>query len=70
MIGGALFLIHLVAIPLTGASVNPARSIAPVVVSADPIAAAQIWVYIAGPLFGGMLAGLFMKYVGVRGAKI
>jgi len=70
VIGGALFLIHLVAIPLTGASVNPARSIAPVVVGADPIAAAQIWVYTTGPFLGGMFAGLLMKYVGVRGAKI
>lgn len=63
VIGVALFLIHLVALPLTGASVNPARSIAPVVVSGDPIAAAQVWVYVAGPLLGAMIAGILAKYM-------
>jgi len=61
IIGSALFLIHLAAVSLTGASVNPARSVAPVVVGADPIAAAQIWVYVAGPFLGAMAAGLLQR---------
>jgi len=63
LIGLALFFIHLVAVPLTGASVNPARSIAPVVVGAEPLAAAQIWVYTAGPLLGALCAGILGKKV-------
>jgi aquaporin Z len=63
IIGGALFLIHLAAIPLTGASVNPARSLGPVVVAANSVASSQIWIYIAGPLLGGALAGALKKHI-------
>jgi len=53
VIAGTLIFIHLAAVPLTGASVNPIRSIAPVVVAANPQAATQLWVYVVGPLLGG-----------------
>jgi aquaporin Z len=65
-VGGALVLVHLVGLPLTGAGVNPARSIAPVVVGANVVAARQIWVYIAGPLLGGALAGIASRYCHFR----
>lgn len=65
-IAGTLAVVHLAGVPLTGASVNPIRSIAPVVVAADPQAAVQLWVYVVGPLLGGMLAGVLAKYVPLR----
>lgn len=73
LIGGAFLVLHLVAIPLTGAahesltvfgymaSLNPARSIAPVVVGANALAASQLWVYVLGPFIGGALAGILLR---------
>ena len=56
-IGLTLVLIHLAGISVSGSSVNPARSIAPALfVGGDALA--QIWLYIAAPILGGVLAGL------------
>ena len=44
-----------VGIPLTGASLNPARSLGPAVF-ASPAALAQVWVFIVAPLAGACLA--------------
>jgi aquaporin Z len=55
VIGLTLVLIHLAGIQVSGASVNPARSIATNVF--DAAAVAQLWLYIAAPLAGGALAG-------------
>jgi aquaporin Z len=55
-IGLTLAIIHFVAIPATGTSVNPARSIGPALFSgSDPLI--QVWVFILAPLLGGALAG-------------
>ncbi|WP_345744971.1 aquaporin [Streptomyces sp. ODS28] len=54
-IGMALAVVHLVGIPLTGTSVNPARSIGPALF-AGADALAQIWLFILAPLVGGVLA--------------
>lgn len=62
LIGGALGLI----IYFAGASMNPALATAPVVVAANPIAAEQIWIYIAGPFLGAGIAGVFGKYLRLR----
>ncbi|MCD4524584.1 MIP/aquaporin family protein [Nocardioides sp. cx-173] len=57
VIGLTLAAIHFVAIPATGTSVNPARSIGPALFSGtDPII--QVWVFILGPLLGAAAAGL------------
>ncbi len=56
-IGLALTAIHLVAIPMTGTSVNPARSIG-VGIFAGGDAAMQLWLFILAPLLGGALAGV------------
>jgi aquaporin Z len=58
-IGLALVLIHIVAIPITGTSVNPARSIGPAVfeaVGGSMAALGQLWLFIVAPLVGGALA--------------
>ena len=65
-IGGMIFLIHLVGIPLTGASVNPARTLGPAIASGywD-----FHWIYWAGPIIGAIIAGLIMNYVFVKKAE-
>jgi len=59
-IGLALTLFHLVAIPVSNASLNPARSIATAVFGgATPLS--QLWVFILAPIVGGLLAGFLYK---------
>lgn len=56
-IGLTLAIIHFVAIPATGTSVNPARSIGPALFAgADAIV--QLWLFILAPVLGAALAGL------------
>lgn len=61
-IGVVLTVIHLVGIPITGTSVNPARSIGPALIVGD-WAISQLWVFIIAPILGGYFAaalyGLF-----------
>lgn len=59
-IGLTLVLIHLVAIPVTGTSVNPARSFGPAVF-AQGRALTQLWLFIAAPIVGGIAAALVWK---------
>ena len=54
-IGVALVLIHLVLIPITGTSVNPARSLGPALFSGGA-ALSQLWLFIVAPIAGGVLA--------------
>lgn len=54
-IGFTLVLIHLVAIPITGTSVNPARSFGPAVL-AGGAALSQLWLFIVAPILGGAVA--------------
>ena len=56
-IGLALVAIHLVGIPITGTSVNPARSVGPALLVGGP-AMVQLWVFIVMPLLGGLAAGI------------
>jgi aquaporin Z len=55
-IGLALTMLHLVMIPISGASLNPARSIATAVFG-GPDALGQLWVFLVAPVIGGLLAG-------------
>jgi aquaporin Z len=55
-IGLALTLIHLVSIPVTNTSVNPARSIGPALFAGGD-AIAQLWLFILAPIAGALLAG-------------
>jgi len=61
-IGLALTLIHLVAIPVTNTSVNPARSTGPALFVGD-WAVAQLWVFWVAPLIGAVAAGLCYRAV-------
>ena len=54
-IGLALVMIHIVCIPITGTSVNPARSIGPALF-AGGVALSQLWVFLTAPFIGGALA--------------
>ena len=62
VIGFALTLIHLISIPVTNTSVNPARSIA-VAIFADANAMGQLWLFIVAPIVGAVLAGLVAKFL-------
>lgn len=62
-IGLALTLIHLISIPVTNTSVNPARSISQALFVGD-WALAQLWLFILIPILGAMAAGLVYKYLG------
>ncbi|MFW2377312.1 MAG: aquaporin Z [Cellulophaga baltica] len=61
-IGLALTLIHLISIPVTNTSVNPARSTAQALfVGAE--AMGQLWLFWVAPIVGAMLAGLLYKFI-------
>ena len=55
VIGLVLTLIHIVVIPLTGTSVNPARSLGPALLTGGT-ALSQVWVFIVAPLVGAAIA--------------
>jgi aquaporin Z len=61
-IGLVLTLIHLVGIPISNTSVNPARSIGPAVFVGD-WALEQVWLFIAAPLIGGVLGSLLHRFL-------
>jgi len=62
-IGLTLTLIHLISIPLTNTSVNPARSISQALFSENPLALPQLWVFIVAPCVGAALAAYLWKYI-------
>ena len=62
-IGLTLVLIHLISIPLTNPSVNPARSISQAIFAGGS-ALSHLWVFIVAPLVGAGLAGLAYKCLG------
>jgi aquaporin Z len=53
-----LVVIHLAGIPVSGASVNPARSLGPALVSGD---LGQIWIYLTAPFAGGAIGWLLFR---------
>jgi aquaporin Z len=59
-IGLCLALIHLVSIPIDGTSVNPARSLGPALFVGGT-ALNQLWVFIAAPIIGGVLAAIVWR---------
>lgn len=61
-IGLTLALVHIMGIPFTGTSVNPARSIGPALFTGGD-ALSQLWVFIVAPLAGAALAALFYRFI-------
>ncbi|WP_433868874.1 aquaporin [Saccharopolyspora sp. CA-218241] len=55
-IGFALAVVHLVGIPLTSTSVNPARALGPAIFAGGG-ALGQVWLFILAPVVGGLIAG-------------
>ncbi|MCD7973843.1 MAG: MIP family channel protein [Candidatus Azobacteroides sp.] len=63
-IGLCLTMIHLVSIPVTNTSVNPARSIAPAVLDMNVHnGLSDLWVFIVGPLLGAAIAAFVWRYI-------
>jgi aquaporin Z len=60
-IGVTLMLIHLVTIPVTGTSVNPARSLGPALFAGGK-ALAQLWLFFVAPIAGAVIAALVWKF--------
>jgi len=55
-----LVAIHLVAVPFTGSSVNPARSIGPALVGGD---LSSLWIYLVAPIIGAIVAALVYRAI-------
>jgi aquaporin Z len=62
-IGLGLTLIHLISIPVTGTSVNPARSTGPALIVGD-WALGQLWLFWAAPIIGALIAGYLYRWLG------
>ena len=60
-IGVTLMLIHLVVIPITGTSVNPARSFGPALFAGGK-ALSQLWLFFVAPVLGAVIAALIWKF--------
>ena len=72
VIGLTLTLVHILGIPFTGTSVNPARSFGPALImlfAGKSLPMAQVWVFIVAPLVGGILAALVYKVIAPANKK-
>jgi aquaporin Z len=67
-IGLALTLIHLISIPVTNTSVNPARSTGPALLEGG-IALSQLWLFWLAPVIGGVLGAIAYNFVAGRAEK-
>ena len=62
VIGLTLTFVHIMGIPLTGTSVNPARSLAPALFLGGT-ALSQVWVFIVAPFIGSAIASFLFKFL-------
>ncbi|MEL7599898.1 MAG: MIP family channel protein [Proteiniphilum sp.] len=67
-IGLTLVMIHIVCIPITGTSVNPARSIGPAIFAGGE-AMSQLWLFIVAPFLGAAIAAFIWKGITVEDEK-
>ncbi|MDD4767154.1 MAG: MIP family channel protein [Desulfotomaculaceae bacterium] len=68
VIGLSLTLVHLIGIPFTGTSVNPARSFGPALLTGGD-ALSNVWVFIVAPLIGGVLAAVVYRALATKDIK-
>src|SRR5262245_15260017 len=68
-IGLGLTLIHLISIPVTNTSVNPARSTGPALFVGG-VALGQLWLFWVAPLIGALLAGVVYRWLGGESAEV
>lgn len=61
VIGLTLAFVHILGIPLTGTSVNPARSFGPALLVGNGTALGQVWVFIVAPLVGAAIAAIVYR---------
>jgi aquaporin Z len=59
-VGATIALAGLIALPIEGASMNPARSLGPALVAGD---LEHVWIYIVGPVVGGLVAVLVTRFL-------
>ena len=59
-VGATIALCGLIALPIEGASMNPARSAGPALVTGD---LGNLWIYVLGPLIGASLAVVLMRFL-------
>lgn len=62
VIGLTLTLVHILGIPFTGTSVNPARSFGPALIDGG-LALQQVWLFIVAPLVGAAIAAVVYKFI-------
>lgn len=60
-IGLGLTLIHLISIPVSNTSVNPARSTGPALISMDATAISQLWLFWFAPIVGAIIGAILYK---------
>jgi len=68
VIGLTLVFVHIVGIPLTGTSVNPARSLGPALLAGGQ-ALADLWIFIVSPFIGAALAAFVYKALKIKAVK-
>lgn len=68
--GLMLTLVHLISIPVSNASVNPARSFGVALFKGGDALGSQVWAFIVFPLVGAIIAGLLAKYAFAEPKKI
>jgi aquaporin Z len=61
-IGLCLTLIHLISIPITNTSVNPARSLGPALFAQGGWALGQLWLFWVAPIIGALVAGALYAF--------
>lgn len=61
-IGFYLLVAHLFAIPFSGASLNPARSLGPALLTGGA-ALSQVWIYFAGPIIGAIIGAMIFRHI-------
>lgn len=62
-IGLALTLIHLISIPITNTSVNPARSLSQAIFAEGGWALGQVWLFFVAPILGAIAAGILYEFL-------